>query len=64
MAASDAIAAAYCGPERAALGRRYLRENIRYDWATARARGLRAYYELARKHGIVERGATPVFYSR
>ena len=29
--ASAAIAAAYCGPERAALGQAYLRENIEYN---------------------------------
>ena len=64
VAASDAIAAAYCGPERAAMGQRYLRENIRYDWGPRELEGLRAYYELARKHGIVDHGATPTFYNR
>jgi hypothetical protein len=64
VTASDAIAAAYCGPERAEEGKRYLRENIRYDWGPRELEGLRAYYELALKHGIVERGETPVFYSR
>jgi len=64
VASSDAIAAAYCGPHRAEVGQRYLRENIRYDWGPRELEGLRAYYELALKHGIVERGATPVFYSR
>ena len=63
VAASDGIAAAYCGPERAEAGKRYLRENIRYDWGPRELEGLRAYYELALKHGIVERGASPVFYS-
>ena len=62
VAASDAVAAAYCGPERAELGQRYLRENVRYDWGPRELEGLRAYYELANKHGIVDRGATPVFY--
>jgi len=64
VAGSDAIAAAYCGPERAEEGKRYLRENIRYDWGPRELEGLRAFYELARKHAIVERGETPVFYSR
>jgi chorismate dehydratase len=64
VAASDAIAAAYCGPQRADLGRRYLRENVRYDWGPRELEGLRAYYVLALKHGIVDEGATPVFYRR
>ena len=64
VAASDAIAAAYCGPARAELGQRYLRENIRYDWGPRELEGLRAYYELASRNGLVERAGTPVFYSR
>jgi len=63
VAASEAIAAAYC-PQRADLGRRYLRENVRYDWGPRELEGLRAYYVLALKHGIVEQGSTPVFYRR
>ena len=64
VAASDAIATMYCGPERADVGRRYLRENIRYDWGPRELEGLRAYYELALKHGLVERGESPTFYAR
>lgn len=64
LAATDLVAAAYCGPERAALGRRYLRENVRYDWGTRELEGLRAYYELALKHEIVDEIRQPVFYSR
>ena len=64
VAASDTIASVYCGPARAELGKRYLRDNIRYDWGPRELEGLRAYYELARKHGLVEHGATPVFYNR
>jgi chorismate dehydratase len=64
VAAADSIAAAYCGPERAQLGQRYLRENIRYDWGPRELEGLRAYYELARKHAIVDNGSTPTFYQR
>jgi chorismate dehydratase len=64
VAAINSIAAAYCGPARAELGKRYLRENIRYDWGPRELEGLRAYYELARKHGIVETGSTPTFYPR
>ena len=44
--------------------KRYLRENIRYDWGPRELEGLRAYYELAFRHGLVERAATPVFYRR
>jgi chorismate dehydratase len=51
---SDAIADAYCGPERAALCRTYLRENIKYRLGEREAQGLRRYYELAARHGVVE----------
>ncbi len=54
VAASDAIANAYCGPERAALGRVYLRDNIRYLLDERAATGLRKYYELAAKHGVID----------
>jgi chorismate dehydratase len=54
VAASDAIAAAYCGPERAAQGEAYLRENIRYTLGAREEAGLRTYYELALKHGVVD----------
>jgi len=55
VAASDAIADAYCGPARAALGRTYLRDNIQYTLDEAAAAGLRRYYELAEAHGVVDR---------
>lgn len=61
---SDAIAAAYCGPERAALGQRYLRENIKYSFGEREAAGLRKYYELAARHGVIERARLPVFFKR
>lgn len=64
VAHSDAIAEAYCGPERAERGRRYLRENIRYGWGEKETAGLRKYYELARKHGVVEDIQPLVFYAR
>lgn len=54
VAASDEIAAAYCGPERAALGRQYLRENIAYTLGERERAGLRRYFELAERHGIVD----------
>jgi chorismate dehydratase len=62
VGASDAIAAAYCGPDRAERARRYLRENIRYGLGARELEGLRTYYELAMKHGIVDDAAAPEFY--
>jgi hypothetical protein len=64
VAQSDAVAAVYCGPERAERGQRYLRENIRYTWGTRETAGLAKYYELAREHGIVEGTLPLVFYRR
>ena len=61
---SDAIAAAYCGPERAERGQRYLRENIRYGWGDRETAGLSMYYELAVKHGVVDEARAPVFYRK
>ena len=54
VAASDAIAADYCGPARADLGRRYLRDNISYQLGEREAAGLRRYYELAAKQGLID----------
>ena len=54
VAASDSIADDYCGPERAPLGRRYLRENIYYHLREREESGLRRYYELAAKHGLID----------
>jgi chorismate dehydratase len=62
--ASDAIAAAYCGPDRAALGKAYLRENIYYTLGEREQAGLRRYFELAEKHGLVEAARAPAFYHR
>ena len=64
VAASDAIAVSYCGPERASRGRAYLRENIRYTLGEREEEGLRMYYELAGKHGLVATVAPPSFYHR
>jgi chorismate dehydratase len=63
VAASDAVAAAYCGPERAARGQAYLRENIRYTVGEAEQAGLRKYYELAEKHGLVDATRELLFYN-
>jgi chorismate dehydratase len=54
VAASDRIADEYCGPAGAAIGRAYLKENIRYALGDREERGLRLFYELAEKHGLVE----------
>jgi chorismate dehydratase len=62
VAASDRIADAYCGRERAALGRAYLRENIQYALDDRAASGLRRYYELAERHGVVEQAKAPAFF--
>ena len=62
VAASDAIATAYCGPERAELGRAYLRENIKYTLGPREAAGLTRYYELATAHDVVESTRAIVFY--
>jgi chorismate dehydratase len=62
VAASDAVAAAYCGPERAARGQAYLRENIQYAVGEREEAGLRAYFEFAEKHGLVDAAREPEYY--
>jgi len=62
VAGSDAIADAYGGIERAAVCRRYLRDNIQYRLGEREAAGLRRYYELAARHGIIEGVHTADFY--
>lgn len=62
VAASDEVAGAYCGPERAELGRTYLRENIRYTVGEREEAGLRKYYELAARHGVVDTTRAPQYY--
>lgn len=62
VAASDEIASAYCGPDRAALGRTYLRENIQYSLGERELAGLRRFFRLAEKHGVVEAIRAPEFY--
>jgi chorismate dehydratase len=61
--ASDAIAAEYCGPERAALGRAYLRENIQYELGEREIAGIREYYRLAAKHGLIDSARDVRFYA-
>lgn len=62
VAASDEIAAAYCGPDRAPRGQAYLRENIRYTLGDREEAGLMKYYELAHRHGVVNAVAPALFY--
>jgi chorismate dehydratase len=62
--ASDAIAATYCGPDRAALGKAYLSENISYTLGEREEAGLRRYFELAEKHGSAAELKAPAYYAR
>ena len=59
---SDAIAAEYSGPERAALGQAYLRDNIQYSMGEHEIAGVRKYYELATRHGLIPAPREPLFY--
>ncbi|CAN5879979.1 hypothetical protein BH24ACI5_BH24ACI5_24090 [soil metagenome] len=63
VAAADAIAASFCGPGRAALGQAYLRDNIQYLMGDREIAGLRKYYELAARHGLIDAVRAPVFYA-
>ena len=54
MEAADEVAARYCGPERTARGRAYLRENVRYTLGEKEQAGLRLFYELAVNLGVVD----------
>jgi chorismate dehydratase len=51
--AADEVAERYCGPGRAARGRAYLRENVRYTLGDREQAGLQLFYELAVQHGVV-----------
>lgn len=62
VAASDQVAAAYCAPEHVALGQAYLRENIEYTLGGREIEGVRRYYQLAEKHGVVDSIRAPEFY--
>jgi len=62
VAASDDVAAAYCGSDRAERGRVYLRENIQYALGSREHAGWMTYYELARDHGVVNSIVPPLFY--
>jgi len=62
VAASDRIAEVYCGAERAALGRAYLRDNIQYTLDDRAEAGLKEYYKLAALHGLVDTVRAPAFF--
>lgn len=62
VAASDQVAAAYCPPEHRELGQTYLRENIKYTLGEPEVAGLRRYYQLAERHGVVDAIRAPAFY--
>jgi chorismate dehydratase len=49
-------------PAQRAKAERYLRDNIKYRLGDRETRGLRRYYELAAKHGVVAENRTPEFY--
>lgn len=59
---TDALAAAYCGSERADIGRRYFRENMRYMLGERETEGLRRYYELVEEHELAPRVRPLEFY--
>jgi chorismate dehydratase len=62
LAHVDEIADAYCGAARSAICRAYLRDNIKYRLGDREAAGLRRYWELAARHGVVPQAAAPAFY--
>ena len=59
---TDELADVYCGPEWAALGRRYFRDNVRYMLGEREADGLRRYYELAEEHELAPQVRRLEFY--
>lgn len=62
VAAVEAIAADYCGAARAHLGHAYLRDNIQYEVRDREEAGLRKYFELAARHGLIDAAREPLFY--
>ena len=60
--AADAIAAGYCGAERAPLGQAYLRDNIRYTLGEREQAGLRRFFELSVQHGVVDTARPLAWY--
>lgn len=62
VAVADELARVYCGPERAAVGERYFRENMRYILGDRELEGLKHYYELAEEHELVPHVRRLEFY--
>lgn len=64
VAATDAIADAYCAgdPARQAVARRYLREHMRYDLDARAVEGLRMYYREAHALGLIGRDPSLEFF--
>ena len=62
VAAADDVAAAYCGPDRAAVGKAYLRDNIRYTLGGTEEIGLQTFYDLAERHGLIDRSRPLTVY--
>jgi len=62
VAAADAVAEEYCDPARAMVGRRYLRENVRYGLDREERSGLERFYACARELGLVERSGPVLLY--
>ena len=62
ITSSERIAATYCGPDRAALGASYLRDNIQYTLGGREEAGLLRFYDLAEQHGVVDATVPPLFY--
>jgi chorismate dehydratase len=62
VANADEIAEAYCGAARAPLCRAYLRDNIQYRLGEREAAGLRRYYDLAARHGVIDAARPVEFY--
>ena len=62
IAASDRIADDYCGADRSALCRGYLKDNIRYVLGEPEQAGLRRFYELVKAHEVVEETRRVAFF--
>ena len=65
LAHSDEIANAYTPGDQArqAIGRRYLRENIRYDLPPRALQGLETYFRFAAELGLVKRSGPIEFFA-
>jgi chorismate dehydratase len=60
---AEVAAAYYAGsPERQAVGARYLRDNIKYDFGPDERAGLELFYRYAEETGVIERSDVLRFY--